>query len=163
MPQINPFPNPDTGAYGVQAAAEFTAQTESRGGETSPNPPSTDLPASVRLMSDAPPPIPSTGTVPFVNPVLTPRAAELARTVNDAPPNMSVNLREDFINEAVGGKPLDPTLISAGGTGQDQVNGRPGESDMPLSGPNPVGSGPIISPDQPAVTLPIVGPGDSFE
>jgi hypothetical protein len=163
MPQIKAFPNPDTGAYGLQQAAEFSAQTESRSGETSANPPSTNLPASVKLMSDAPPPIPSTGTVPFMNPVETPRAAELARVVNDAPPNMSVNLREDFINEAVGGQPLAPTVIATGGVGQEQTNGRPGASDAPLTGPNPVGSGPIISPDQPDVTLPIVGPGNPNE
>jgi hypothetical protein len=159
MPQINPFPNPDTGAYGLQQAAEFQAQIESRGGEESPNPPSTNLPASVRLMSDAPPPIPATGVVPFMNPVNTPRVDESLRTVNNLPPTMSVNLREDFINEAEGGHtPLTPNIIARDGM-QVMTDGRPGgPEDKVLSGPNAAGSGPIINPQQPTVVPPVVAP-----
>jgi hypothetical protein len=159
MPQIPVFPIPDTGAYALQQGAEFEAQIESRGGTESANPPSTNLPPSVRLESDQPPPIPSTGVVPFFNPVNTPRVDESLRTVNNLPPTMSVNLREDFINEAEGGHtPLTPNIISRDGK-QVMTDGRPGgPEDKVLPGPNAVGTGPIINPIQPVVTPPVVAP-----
>lgn len=150
----------------AQGKKEADAQQKSRAGVASANPPSTNLPPSVKLASDAPPPIPSTGTVPFVNPVQTPRVAVNARTANDAPPNMSVNLREDFINEAVGSQPLAPTLISAGSTGQIETNLRPSDADTKVTGANPVGSGPVIDPQQPEVSMPVVNapvPEQNFE
>jgi len=142
MAQIKAFPNPDTGAYGLQKKAGDTALLDSRSGE-----------------APTAPPIPSTGKVPFSNPVDAPRMAEAGRSVNNTPPNMSVNLTESFINEAVGGNPLAPTIIAAGGTGQDLLGARPnGNEDQVLSGANPVGSGPIINPQSPAVTMPVVAP-----
>lgn len=161
MPQIKPFPNPDTGAYGLQQAAEGAALISSRGGEASANPPSTNLPASVKLMSDAPPPIPATGVVPFMNPINTPRVAEHLRTFNNLPPTMSVNLREDFINEAEGGHaPLAPNLVSQG-TGQVLTDGRPDDPDQVMAGANPVGPAgyhPVINPQPPTVIPPVVSP-----
>lgn len=158
MPQIPAFPNPGTGAYGVSDAKNDVALVASRSGTESANPPSTNLPADVRLMSDAPPLIPSTGYVPFFSPVETPRMAALARTVNDAQPNLSVNLREDFINQAVGGNPLSPTII-ASGAGQELVAAEPGGGeDGLITGPNPVGSGPILDTQQPPITGAVVGP-----
>ena len=117
------------------------------------------LPASIRLESPTPPPIPPTGTVPFENPVETPRVAVAGRTVNKTPPNLSVNLTERFINEAEGGKPLSPTVT---GRAEDQVvtNARPqGPADKTVEGVNPVGSGPVINPVPPTVTPPVVQPG----
>lgn len=160
MAQINPFPNPETGAYGTQHSAEDSAQsTLSRPGTATANPPSTSLPPSIKLESDAPPPIPSTGKVPFFNPVETPRAAIGARTVNKVQPNMSVGLDERFINEAVGGDmPLMPNVIARAGN-QELTNMRPkGPADQAASGANAVGSGPIVNPQQPPVTSPVVGP-----
>lgn len=157
MPQI-PSTMSTPAVQIAQVVEENAAQYQSRAGVASANPPSTSLPASVKLESDAPPPIPSTGKVPFMNPVETPRAAEAARTVNNTPPNMSVNLREDFINEAVGSKPLAPNLIVLGGVGQEQTNARPDDSDEKLTGTNPVGSGPLIVPQPPTVVTPIVAP-----
>lgn len=143
----------------AQVKQERAAQTASRAGVASANPPSTNLPASIHLEGSAPPPIPSTGKVPFMNSVETPRLAEAGRTVNNTPPNMSVNLREDFISEASAGHmPLMPNVIVTGGVGQEQTSGRPGASDGKLSGANPVGSGPIINPQSPTVTMPIVVP-----
>ena len=158
MSQIPAFPNPGTGAYGVSDAKNDAALVASRSGTATANPPSTDLPADVRLESDAPPPIPSTGVVKFFNPVETPRAAALARVINKTQPNLSVNLKEAFINEAVGGHPLTPT-ITANGAGQVLTNGRPdGDEDEPVSGANAVGTGPIIDPQQPPITAPVIGP-----
>jgi len=155
---IKPFPNPGTGAYYLSDADNDAALVASRAGTESQNPPSTNLPADVRLMSDAPPPIPSTGPVKHFNPVETPRAAALARTVNDAQPHLSVNLREDFINQAVGGSPLSPTII-ANGAGQELVSAEPGGAeDGPITGPNAVGSGPILTTEQPTITGAVVGP-----
>ncbi len=141
-----------------QVAVENEAQINGRAGVASPNPPSTNLPASVKLESSQPPsPVFVTGKVPFVNPVQTPRVSVNDRVVNDTPPNMSVNLREDFINEASAGhKPLMPNLITRGGTGQVETNSRPDDADEVVSGANPVGSGPIVDPQQPKVTPPIV-------
>jgi hypothetical protein len=176
MAQIPAFPNPATGAYGLQQAAEGESQVMSRGGEASPNPPSTFInypnlnpPFPLRLESDQPPPIPSTGTVPFMNPVETPRQAEAARTQNKLPPTMSVNLREDFVNESEGGhQPLTPNLISQG-TGQVMTDARPDDPDKVMAGSNPVGAPgyhPVIDPQQPAVTPPVVAtpaPQGNFE
>jgi len=143
----------------AQAPKDREAQVKSRGGVASPNPPSTNLPASVKLESSQPPlPVPITGQVPTMNPVETPRAAEDARTVNNTPPNMSVNLREDFVNETLGSKPLAPNLIADGAGQQTLTSARPNDADQRLSGANPVGSGPVLPPDQPEVTPPVVGP-----
>lgn len=150
-----------------QGAVDRASQIKGRAGVISPNPPSTSLPASIHLESDAPPPIPSTGKVPFMNPVQTPRVAINARSANNTPPNLSANLREDFISEASAGHmPLMPNLIIQGSTGQVETNGRPNDADKTLSGANPVGSGPIINPQQPSVTMPIVNaplPERTFE
>jgi hypothetical protein len=72
---------------------------------------------------------------------------------------MSVNLREDFINEAEGGHtPLTPNIIARDGM-QVMTDGRPGgPEDKVLSGPNAAGSGPIINPQQPTVVPPVVAP-----
>lgn len=151
----------------AQGKKEQDAQQKSRAGVASANPPSTSLPASIHLESTAPPPIPETGKVPFMSPVQSPRVAEANRTVNNTPPNMSVNLREDFVNEASAGhQPLTPNLIIQGSTGQVETNGRPNDADKTLTGANPVGSGPVINPQQPTVTTPIVNaplPERNFE
>ncbi len=143
-----------------QGAQDRASQAKGRPGVASANPPSTNLPASVKLASSQPPlQIPIMGKVPFINPVQTPRAAEDDRMFNNTPPNMSVNLREDFINESSAGhQPLTPQLISRGSTGQFETSGRPNDADQVLSGSNPVGSGPAINPQQPSVTMPIVPP-----
>lgn len=150
-----------------QGAVDRASQIKGRAGVASANPPSTSLPASVRLESDAPPPIPSTGVVPFMTPMQTPRVAANARTANNTPPNLSVNVREDFISEASAGHvPLSPTLIAAGSTGQIETGLRPNDSDKKVIGTNVVGSGPIINPQQPTVTMPIVNaplPERTFE
>lgn len=150
-----------------QGAVDRASQIKGRAGVISANPPSTNLPATVHLGSDAPPPIPSTGKVPFFNPVETPRVAANARVANATPPNLSQNVREDFINEASAGHmPLSPQLISAGSTGQIETNMRPDDSDKKVTGTNPVGSGPVVNPQQPAVSMPIVNspsPESTFE
>lgn len=146
----------------AQVKKERLAQIASRAGVASANPPSTNLPASIHLESTNPPPIPATGKVPFMSPVETPRAAEAARMVNNTPPNMSVNLTEGFTNEAFSGHvPLDPTLISTGSTGQEMEGGRPGADEQKFTSANPanVNAGnPIINPQQPTVTMPVVAP-----
>jgi len=117
------------------------------------------LPASIRLESPTPPPIPSTGVVPFENPVETPRVAVAGRTVNKTPPNLSVNLTERFINEAEGGKPLTPNLIARDGD-QMESNARPqGPADKAVRGVNPIGPDPVIDPKPPTVVPPVVQPG----
>lgn len=162
MAQIPPFA---PSAEIAQRKKEGDAHTKSRPGETSANPPSTNLPASVKLQSSTPPSaVPVMGKVPFTNPVDAPRVSEDARVVNNTPPTMSVNLREDFVNEASAGhQPLTPNLISNGAGQQAMTSGRPSDSDQRLSGANPVGSGPLITTSQPAVTLPIVAPGNDLE
>jgi len=150
-----------------QGAVDQASQIKGRAGVASANPPSTSLPASIHLESDSPPPIPSTGVVPFMNPVQTPRVAANARTANNTPPNLSVNVREDFISEASAGhQPLTPTLISAGSTGQIETGLRPDDADKKVIGTNAVDSGPVIDPQQPSVTMPIVNaplPERTFE
>lgn len=141
-----------------QGAVDRASQIKGRAGVASANPPSTNLPASVKLESSQPPlPVPVMGKVPFMNPVQTPRVGVNERVVNDTPPNMSVNIREDFLNEASAGhQPLTPTLISAGSTGQIETGLRPSDPNEKVIGTNPVGSGPVINPQQPSVTMPIV-------
>lgn len=150
-----------------QGAVDRASQIKGRAGTATANPPSTNLPASVKLASDAPPPIPSTGYVPFMNPVQTPRVEATHRTVNKTPPNLSVNVREDFVNESSAGHtPLTPQLISAGSTGQIETGLRPNDSDKKITGTNPVGSGPVVNPQQPTITPPVTNaplPERSFE
>ena len=112
----------------VQREIEDTGQAASRPGESSPNPPSTDLPDSVRLEAPFPPPIPKTGRVPFFDPVTAPIAALAGRTVNKTAPNLSVNLTEKDINTAAGGKPHTPNVIATDGT-QIITNDQPDDAD----------------------------------
>lgn len=136
-----------------QGAVDRASQIKGRAGVASANPPSTNLPASVHLEGPNPPPIPSTGVVPHMNPVQTPRVEANHRTVNKTQPNLSVNVREDFINESSAGHmPLAPQSISAGSTGQIETGLRPNDSDKKIIGTNPVGSGPVVNPQQPALT-----------
>ena len=125
------------GGWGLEGAhviqqnkKEVIARTKSRGGEFGPNPPSTSLPASIRIESDVPQAsVPIMGDVPFVNPVLTPVEALADRTVNNAPNNVSIandltdrstpattagiNGVERAINQAVmGGKPETQNVIA---------------------------------------------------
>jgi hypothetical protein len=152
----------------AQVKKERQAQVASRGGVASANPPSTNLPPSVKLESSQPAAsMPVTGKVPFSNPVDSPRMAEANRTVNNLPPTMSVQLTEGFINEAAGGHmPLTPNLIARDGN-QVLTDARPlAPADAAMSGSNPVGSGPIINPQQPTVTPPVVStpaPEGDFE
>jgi hypothetical protein len=71
---------------------------------------------------------------------------------------MSVNLREDFINEAEGGHtPLMPNIIGRDAQ-QVMTDGRPSDPDQVMTGANAVGTGPIIDPQQPTVIPPVVAP-----
>ena len=126
MPQIPPhFSTP--AAEIVQRAAEDEAQLKSRGGVASANPPSTDLPDSVRLMSSIPEAtVEVTGEVPSFSPVKTPIESRELRTINKD----SVRLDEKSINEAIGSKPEAPNVIGTDGT-QIITNDRPDDADHP--------------------------------
>ena len=126
MPQIPP--DQSIPAQIVQREIEDTGQIESRPGESSENPPSTNLPASVRLEAPFPPPIPETGQVPFFDPVGAPIDALAGRSVNNTVPNLSVNLSEKDINTAAGGKPHTPNVIATDGT-QIITNDQPDDAD----------------------------------
>src|SRR3989304_2045960 len=113
MPDIKPFTVPATEI--AQRSKERIAQTKSRPGTSSANPPSTNLPATIHLEGPLPPPIPATGPVPFFDPVGSPRDALAGRSVNNTAPTLSVNLTEKSINPSAGGKPLAPHVIAQGG------------------------------------------------
>lgn len=111
MAQIKPFLIPATEI--AQREKERLSEKTSRGGEASANPPSTNLPPSVKLQSSQPPAsVPDTGKVPAMDPVGTPLAALANRVVNNVAPNLSVNLTERDINEAIGNKPQAPNVIA---------------------------------------------------
>ena len=127
MAQQPPF-NP--AAYRVQAEKEEEGRTKSRGGEFSANPPSTNLPASIKLMSDIPPgSVPVMGESKNLVPATTPRITRDLRTVNKD----AVQIEEQDINEAVmGGKPHKPNVIAQDGY-QVVTSDEPGNPDHPAT------------------------------
>jgi len=142
MAQIPPFKD---SAYIVQRKKEREGEQKSRGGVSSPNPPSTNLPASVHLEGPLPPPMPGTGTVPYFDPMGTPRDALAARTVNNAVRSVSISIDltdrdtpatsaglpivERAINESTeGGKPRAMNVIARDGK-QVITNDMPGNPD----------------------------------